>query len=196
MTLSCLIIDDEQLVVDLLSNYVYRMPTLSLAFSTTDSSLALEFLKHNNVDLVITDLPRPKPFGLTFDRINSNYKVIFVAGHTALTLESLNKNAIDLILKPVSFEGFEKAVSNIFKIIYVEEFIVADKQATSILSRQELKILKICANEELSCKEIAIKLCVSEGTIKIHRKNILKKLNLRGKLAFRQLCRSHFLKSL
>lgn len=197
MKFSCLIIDDEQHAVDLLSDYVYQIPTLSLAFSTTDSLLALEFIEQKHVDLVITDLNMPKLSGLSlFDKINDKCKVIFVTGYSVFALESLNKNAIDLMLKPVSFERFENAIQKFSKIISAEKFIITKKQEPLILSRQELKILKICASEELSCKEIAIKLSVSEGTIKNHRKNILKKLNLKGKIAFRNLCRNYFFKSL
>lgn len=42
---------------------------------------------------------------------------------------------------------------------------------------QELKVLKLSA-EGFSCKEMAIKLCISEETVKKHRKNIIKKLGL------------------
>ncbi len=49
-------------------------------------------------------------------------------------------------------------------------------------TQQEFRILKL-ARELMSNQEIADKLCVSEETVKSHRKNIMKKVGISGKKA-------------
>ncbi len=56
------------------------------------------------------------------------------------------------------------------------------------LTQQEHKVLKLTL-QDCTCKEIAEQLGVSTSTIIKHRKNIIKKLKLRGKIAFRKALR-------
>ena len=63
-------------------------------------------------------------------------------------------------------------------------------EVLNTLTSQELKILKL-ASTDLSNKEIANHLCISDQTAKKHRQNIYEKLNLHGKSEIRKFLR-HF----
>jgi two-component system, LytTR family, response regulator len=187
MKLTCLIVDDEQHALDLLTDYVKQIPYLHLVVSTTDSLLALQFIEDNHIDLVITDLNMPKLSGLgLFEKIKEKVKVIFVTGYSELVTESLGRNAIDFMLKPVSFERFENATYKAFMLTpYQRDF--KDKlveinlhKKLSILTQREKDIL-VLIGELKENKEIGEKLFISQKTVESHRLNINQKLNLHGR---------------
>lgn len=64
-------------------------------------------------------------------------------------------------------------------------YLLSDQELLSALTNQEIRILRmaIC---EYNNKEISAQLGVSESTIKVHKKNICKKIKVKGKIAFRK----------
>jgi DNA-binding NarL/FixJ family response regulator len=56
------------------------------------------------------------------------------------------------------------------------------------LTAQEFKVLRL-ASQELSNKEIGQRLSIAESTVKKHRENICRKLNIKGKIGMRKFLR-------
>ncbi|AZA81086.1 DNA-binding response regulator [Chryseobacterium lactis] len=109
--LKCIIVDDEPLAISLLEQYVKKIPFLDLVFSTENPILALEYIQNNPSDLIFLDIMMPELTGINFMKIvGSKQKYILTTAYSEYALEGYEHNIIDYLLKPISFERFQKSV--------------------------------------------------------------------------------------
>lgn len=109
--LKCIIVDDEPLAISLLEHYVEKIPFLELVFSTENPIHALEYLQKNDSDLIFLDIQMPELTGINFMKIvGTNQKYILTTAYSEYALEGYEHNVVDYLLKPVSFERFQKSV--------------------------------------------------------------------------------------
>ncbi|MBC7523245.1 MAG: response regulator transcription factor [Flavobacterium sp.] len=108
--IKCIIVDDEPSAVDILKIYVEKIPYLSLQLATTDAIEALTFIQTNQTDLVFLDINMPDISGLDFAKLTQNKaKIIFTTAYSEFALDSYKYNAVDYLMKPVSFDNFLRA---------------------------------------------------------------------------------------
>ena len=186
MKLSCLIVDDEQHGIDVVADYVNKIPYLNLIYSTTNSLEALDFIQKNKIDLVISDLHMPKLSGLALQaKIQNLCKVIFVTGYTERAIEAMKHNVIDILMKPLDYERFENATQKAFllsphQIDYLErEKKFEFYQKVKTLTSREKEILFLIGQKKTN-QIIAQNLNISVETVETHRKKIRGKLELTG----------------
>ena len=114
MALKCIIVDDEPPATRILENYIGKVNFLEKAAVFNDSLKALEFLSTQTVDVIFLDIQMPQLTGLQISRIISkDIKVIFTTAYPDFALEGFELNAVDYLLKPISFERFYQAVSKL-----------------------------------------------------------------------------------
>ncbi|MFB9079499.1 LytR/AlgR family response regulator transcription factor [Flavobacterium procerum] len=114
MAFKCIIVDDEPPATRILENYIGKVNFLEKAEVFNDSLKALEFLNLQKVDVIFLDIQMPQLTGLQLSRIISkNIKVIFTTAYPDFALEGFELNAVDYLLKPISFERFYQAVSKL-----------------------------------------------------------------------------------
>lgn len=110
--ITCLIIDDEPFARELLEGYVAQLPQLQLVASCAHVFEALEVLQRERVDLLLSDINMPQVNGIEFLRSLPNPPyVIFVTASPHYALEGFELDALDYLVKPVSFPRFLKAVN-------------------------------------------------------------------------------------
>lgn len=126
MKISCIIIDDEPIALDLIKRYVVRTPELELSGEFSSGMEATSFLKNNNVDLIFTDIRMPELSGMEMAQIldqkqtAENPRIIFTTAYDTYALEGYSVDALDYLLKPFSYVDFSKAIlkaENYFKLI-------------------------------------------------------------------------------
>ncbi len=116
--IKCIIVDDEPLARELLESFVERIPFLSLVKSCQDAFDAIDVLQTNTIDLLITDIQMPKINGLELIKSLSNPPfIIFATAYSNYAIEGFDLNAVDFLLKPISFERFLKAINKAKKDI-------------------------------------------------------------------------------
>jgi len=114
MSISCIIVDDEPYAGNLLEEYIQQIPYLRLEKKCLTALEALNFLQSNAVDLIFLDINLPQLTGMQLAHIlPQNQKVIFTTAYTSYAVESYTINAIDYLLKPITFERFIKAVEKL-----------------------------------------------------------------------------------
>ncbi|WJS96874.1 LytTR family DNA-binding domain-containing protein [Flavobacterium johnsoniae] len=114
MAFKCIIVDDEPPATRILENYIGKVNFLEKVGVFNDSLKALEFLNTQSVDVIFLDIQMPQLTGLQLSRIISkNIKVIFTTAYPDFALEGFELNAVDYLLKPISFERFYQAVSKL-----------------------------------------------------------------------------------
>ncbi len=113
-TLSCAIVDDEPLAVQLLESFVKRTPQLSLTASYTDSVEAFKQLAQSPVDLLFLDIQMPDVNGLELaHQLPPQTFIIFTTAFREFAFESYEVNTVDFLLKPIRYTKFLAAVEKV-----------------------------------------------------------------------------------
>jgi DNA-binding LytR/AlgR family response regulator len=115
--ISCLVIDDEPPARDILKKYISGVELLHLAGECSNAVETLSFLQGTAVDLLFLDIKMPHILGTSFLRTLKNPpKVIFTTAFRKYAVEGFDLNAVDFLLKPISFERFLQAVNKIMQL--------------------------------------------------------------------------------
>ena len=113
----CLVIDDELPAREVLQKHIAGVEVLELAGTCSNAVEALSFLQTNTVDLLFLDIEMPHILGTNFIRTLKNPpKVIFTTAYRKYAVEGFELDAVDYLLKPISFDRFLKALNKIFQI--------------------------------------------------------------------------------
>ncbi len=113
----CMAVDDEPPALNVLQNHIESVPTLELAATCNNAVEALDKLQQYPIDLLFLDIQMPQILGTDFIRTLKNPpKVIFTTAYRKFAVEGFELNAVDYLLKPISFERFLKAVSKVMDI--------------------------------------------------------------------------------
>lgn len=107
MRLTCAIIDDEPLAISLLESYALKTPFLELRGTYNSAVTALAILRDAPVDLLFLDIQMPELSGLEFSRLlHADTRVIFTTAFDQYAVDSYRVNALDYLLKPISYPDF------------------------------------------------------------------------------------------
>ena len=110
--ISCIAVDDEPLALGLILSYIQKTPFLDLKNSFDNPIDAMDFLEDNPVQLLFLDIQMPDLTGIEFARIlDENSKVIFTTAYDKYALDGFKLEAIDYLLKPISYEVFLKSAN-------------------------------------------------------------------------------------
>jgi two-component system, LytTR family, response regulator len=111
MTLTCVIVDDEPLARNLLTEYVRKIPYLQLVEVCANPLAALEVLRRQPVDLLFLDIQMPEITGLTLLKVlQQKPLVVLTTAYSEYALESYELDVVDYLLKPITFDRFLRAV--------------------------------------------------------------------------------------
>lgn len=113
MQLNCIIIDDEPLAMELLQSYVEKTPCLQLVGTYSSAVQAMtEMTGKAPVHILFLDIQMPGLNGLEYSKlVNEQTKIVFTTAFERYALESYKVNALDYLLKPISYADFMQAVN-------------------------------------------------------------------------------------
>ena len=145
MTLTCAIIDDEPLAVSLLENYVLKTSFLELRGTYNSAVNALPALREEPVDLLFLDIQMPELSGLEFSQVlDPRIRVIFTTAFDQYAVDSYRVNALDYLLKPISYADFLASVNKAvawFELL--RKSSACDAPVDRIFVRSEYRLLQI-----------------------------------------------------
>jgi two-component system LytT family response regulator len=108
---TCLIVEDEPLARNLLTEYVKKVPSLTLVDACSSPITALEVLRTNPVDILFLDIQMPEITGIKLMKIlQKKPLVILTTAYSEYALESYELDVVDYLLKPITFDRFLRAV--------------------------------------------------------------------------------------
>jgi len=191
-----IIADDHQLLIDGLSAVLSTNTDWELLPAVNNGRELLHVLEKERVDLVLLDLNMPQLDGVkALSVIKRNYpgmKVLVLTnyGQPQLQAEIRKAGAEGYLLKNSPAALLREVIQLILQggIYYAEAEENAAEESTWFLddfmkkyqlTRREVEIIKMIG-QELTSKEISDRLYISEFTVSTHRKNILRKLNLKN----------------
>src|SRR5450432_1707561 len=153
MNINCVIIDDEPLARKGLKEYVADVDFLNLVGEFDNALKAADLIGGGEVQLLFLDIQMPKITGLDFFKtLQQAPPVIFTTAYPQYALEGFEVNALDYLVKPISFERFFKAVLKAKEFYEIREtnakeagaaeyfFIKADNKLVKILFEEVLYV--------------------------------------------------------
>ena len=106
-----LIVDDEPTAREILKTHLQAIPFVNVLDEFKNATEALAYLKINPVDLIFLDINMPGVSGLSFAKlIKKEVKLIFTTAHREYAVEGFELEAVDYLLKPISFDRLLQAV--------------------------------------------------------------------------------------
>ena len=114
MKMRCLLIDDEPPALQILQSHIDQISGLEIVGKCGNAVDAIDLLHRKTVDVMFLDIKMPKIIGTEFLRnLSHPPKVIFVTAYREFAVEGFELDAIDYLVKPVSFERFLKAIDRL-----------------------------------------------------------------------------------
>jgi len=169
----CLAVDDEPPALDVLKKYILSVQSLELVGTCADAVEALNFIRQHSVDLLFLDIQMPQILGTDFLRtLKKPPKVIFTTAFRKFAVEGFELDAVDYLLKPISFERFLRAVNKVMDASLngtLNEETVSQKTNIDnyIYLRSDRKMIKVALSDILYIESIKdyIKVIATSGTV-------------------------------
>lgn len=144
MVLKCAIIDDEPLAVELLASYVAKIPFMELKGKYNNAVEAMNGLNENAVDVAFLDIQMPELNGLELSRmLPETTRIIFTTAFEQYALDGFRINALDYLLKPISFSDFLEACNKALTWFKMANATPSEPEPESIFVKSEYKLLQI-----------------------------------------------------
>ncbi len=122
MKISCLIVEDEPLAVEVMEDFIAQVPFLELESVCNDALCAMQVLKEKPIDLMFLDIHLPKLKGLDFlSTLKNPPKVIVTTAYHEFAVKSYEFSVLDYLLKPIEFSRFMAAVQKALPTVSTPE---------------------------------------------------------------------------
>lgn len=192
--INCIIVDDEPVARDVLVKHLSRIKAVNISAACKNAIEAFNIINEKNIDLIFLDINMPSISGLSFAKsINKDIKIIFTTAYREYAVDGFDLQAVDYLLKPVSFERLLQSVNK-----YLHENAQVERTGTGetgnikndhIFVRSDRKMIKICFKEILFIESIG-------DYLKIHLngKNVVTRETISGieaKLPRQDFLRTH-----
>lgn len=169
MQLNCLVVDDEPLSLDVIVDYVSACPELMLKGTCKDALETGEMLKREKIDLLFLDINMPRLSGISFVKTLKDAPLfIFITAYSEYALEGFDVEAVDYLLKPVSFERFRIAVNRALERFTSKQ--TAETSVQHIMVRADKKSYKIDFSDLLFLEAQGdyVKFVTEERSLMVH----------------------------
>ncbi|MBK6281701.1 MAG: response regulator transcription factor [Draconibacterium sp.] len=169
MILNCLIVDDEPLSQEVIADYVSICPELNLKGVCKDALEAGELMNTNKIDVLFLDINMPRLSGIGFVKsLKETPLFVFITAYPEHAIAGFDLDAVDYLLKPVSFERFRLAVNRVLERYTNKEN--ASSTLQHIMVRADKKNYKVDFNELLflEAQDDYVKFVTTERTIMVH----------------------------
>ncbi|MBR1389224.1 MAG: response regulator transcription factor [Prevotella sp.] len=166
MTMNCAIIDDEPLAAGLLESYVKKTPYLNLTGVYNSAITAMRDLRDNSVPLLFLDIQMPELSGIEFAKIlPRDTKVIFTTAFPQYAIEGYKVNALDYLLKPISYEDFVKATEKALDWYHILQKQETYRNDRFMFIKSEYKLQRVCLDDILYIEGLKdyVRVCLKSG---------------------------------
>lgn len=165
--IKCLIVEDEPLAQDIIKDYIKQTKELECVAVCRTALEAFSFLQHEKADLIFLDVKMPGINGIDFLKsLNEPPAVIFTTAFAEYAVEGFELDAIDYLLKPVTFERFNKGIQKYLKVQTIEQ----DQSRNYSYFKVSGKLIKLLHTDILYAQSIKdyIRICTSDKTYLTH----------------------------
>ena len=191
--MNCIALDDEPMALEIIRSHCEQLDYVNLAKCFTQASKARAYLRKHPVDLLLLDIEMPDINGISFYKsLDNPIMVIFTTAYSNYAVTGFEVDAIDYLMKPITFERFKKGVQKAYD--YNQAMVKPGGESASyIYVRSNYSLVRVVVAGVLYLEKM-------DDYIKIHRigeapiytlmsmKNIIAKL---PKETFKRVHRSY-----
>lgn len=142
----CVAVDDEPLALRQIKSYIERIAELQLVAICRNADEAQATLAHEQIDLLFVDVNMPDRNGLDLVRtLNNPPLIIFTTAYSEYAVEGFRLDAVDYLLKPFSFNDFQRAVN---KAVSLHELMRLREQQEPATAEAESHGQALSSNDE------------------------------------------------
>ncbi|RPD38743.1 LytR/AlgR family response regulator transcription factor [Chitinophaga barathri] len=149
----CIAIDDELLALDVMEDYIRKIPFLELCGTYQHVLEALPAIERGEVELVFLDIQMPQLTGLQFMRlIHGKARAILTTAYSQYAVDSYEHEAIDYLMKPIAFDRFYKSAQKALALIRPQQSEFPQEKAPTeippfIFVKTDSKMVKVMLSE-------------------------------------------------
>ncbi len=168
--LNCLVVDDEPFSIEIIKNYIEKVPGLFFKAKCGNAIDALRFIREHSVDLVFLDINMPEVTGIQMVKSMTDPPlIVFVTAYPEYAIKGFDLDAVDYLLKPFGFDRFMKAVEKVYSRIGAE-LLSEDMSEGFIMVRADKRDykLKLADIIFIQSKGDYLKIVASERSYLIH----------------------------
>ncbi len=143
--LRCVVVDDEPLAQDLIASYIEKTPFLVLVGKFNSAQDAVKTILENNIDIVFLDIHMPQLSGMEFARIvPPSCRIIFTTAYDRYAIEGFKLNALDYLMKPISYEEFINSANRALEWVELRRKAeAATNEKNYLIVKSEYKYVQI-----------------------------------------------------
>ncbi|MDN3620165.1 LytTR family DNA-binding domain-containing protein [Polaribacter undariae] len=145
--ITCVIVDDEPMALNLVESYVEKTPFLVLKKKCSSAIEAMEFIKNEPVDLLFLDIQMPDLTGIEFSKmLPKETRVIFTTAFDQYALEGFKVEALDYLLKPFDYAEFLASANKAntwFELVKGKKQPIVSDEKEFLFVKSEYKQLRI-----------------------------------------------------
>ncbi len=145
-TLRCIVVDDEPLARNLIISYINKTPFLELIAGCGSAAEASVCINDSKPDVVFLDIQMPGMTGIELARfIPIDTLTIFITAYDHYAIEGIKANAVDYLLKPVSYADFLTSAQRAMTIAEQRQNQVkqSSDEQTHIIVRSDYKLVQL-----------------------------------------------------
>lgn len=138
------IIDDEPLAIDVIKHYLTRFNQFEIMGTFTNSVEAFAYIQENPTDLVFSDIAMPEITGIELANLmGERTKFVIVTSYADYAVQCFDLDIVDYLLKPVSFERFNKTMERFEKTVMVNDNFTAVQKRNSFFIKEGDEFIKV-----------------------------------------------------
>lgn len=137
--IKCIAIDDEPLAVRKIAGYIQKIPFLELISECRNVLEAMDVMSKNDIELLFIDINMPDISGMEYVMsLRDKPYIVFTTAYSEYAVEGFKVEAVDYLLKPITFSNFLKAANKVKNLMELS----ANKQIESVKSTANYLFVK------------------------------------------------------
>ncbi len=193
-TIRCIIVDDEPVAREIMESHLSKIDSIDMVATCKNAIEAFNVINLKAIDLIFLDINMPEISGLSFAKsLKKDIKIIFTTAYREYALDGFDLQAVDYLLKPISFERLLQAVGkylneNVPVVLQTPKEILVERDDHFFI-RIDRKMVKISLNDILYIESL-------NDNIRIHltRETLVTReamVNIEAKLPQTNFIRTH-----
>ncbi len=163
--IKCIAVDDEPLALSLIKSYIVNHPKLEFIGGYNSPKLALEAITRDQPDLLFLDIQMPSMTGIELaSHIDAfKTKVVFTTAFSQYALEGFRVDAVDYLLKPISYDSFSRCVDKVERLMGDKSNLEANDY---MVVKADYRLIKINYSEILYLESLRdyVSIALADGT--------------------------------
>jgi len=147
MKIKCVAIDDEPLAVSKIAGYIQKIPFLELMAECRNAFEAMEVMSKNDIQLLFIDINMPDISGMEFVKsLRVKPYIIFTTAYSEFAVEGFEVEAVDYLLKPISFTNLLKAANKVKTLVDLKmenQKKINEETANHLFVKSAYKLIRI-----------------------------------------------------